>query len=164
MKEDVLKLYEYLYRISSKNRSFKFKPSLRETTIIDNFVGKLTESHGKDWLFNFLTYQFSRYIDQDTQFGNGKILVGWVLGDKALQRFRDASEQELYYANQFIVNYEVKNILFERELIDDSDYKHRERMRYYGTDRGLVHCKTMINLFNPQHKDCIFCKYKEYCK
>ena len=166
MKEKTMRLYEYLYRITSSNKYFKFNPKGRDAVILNNFIEKLTESHGEDWLFNYLVYQFSRYYDLDTFVGKGKVMAGWVFGEKALKKFREASSEELFYSDKFKEEMKIKNILFESESIsvEVDEYKHKERMRFHSTDAGLIHCKTMGDLYNPKHKDCMFCKFKEWCK
>jgi len=165
MKEKVITLYEYLYGISSGNQNFEYHPTERETKIIDNFIEKLTPSHGEEWLFDFLCYQFSRYIDQNTRYGKGKIMIGWVLGDKAIQKFKEASEEERYYGEQFKVNFNVQNPIKQPiETVEISkDYKNRERSRFYGTERGLIHCNEN-SLYEELNKFCMTCKFKGYCK
>ena len=164
MKEKVIKMYEYLYGISTGNQNFEFKPSEKDNKILDNFVSKLTPSHGDDWLFTFMNYQFSRYIDQETRFGKGKILLGWVIGDKAIQKYKDATDEEKYYGEKFKTDYQVTNILTEPPKVEISkEYLDRERSRFYATERGLIHC-TENKLYDPSSKWCMTCHYKLYCK
>ena len=163
MKESVIKLYEYLCGISSGNQNFEFNPSEKDNKMLDNFVSKLSESHGDDWLFNYMCYQFSRYIGQETRFGKGKIFLGWVLGDKAINKYKLATDEEKYYGEKFKTDYQVKDIFKVTASVEISkEYLDRERSRFYHTDRGLFHC--MENkLWDSKSKWCITCKYKHFC-
>lgn len=163
-KEQVIKLYEHLYQNVSGAGYFTYKPKERETKMIENFVSKLPESYGENWLYSFMTYQFSKYHDQKTRFGTGKVMIGWVIGEKALESFRSASEEQLFYSEVFRANYKIENILKPTPKVVFSDkYKNAERNRFFNTDRGLIHCKEM-GLEWGKNKYCMTCKNSEYCK
>ena len=162
MDEKVKYLYQYFYQLTSKNKKFQFIPREREQKMIDNFLEKLTLSHDSDWLFNYFCFQFGRYSTMKTRF-DGKIMLGWVIGKKSLQHFRDASSEELYWGEKFRLDFAVKNPLKSIEKINLSNYSNQERERFYNTERGLIHCKE-LNLFQAINKFCMFCKNKEYCK
>ena len=162
-REKVIRLFEYLYQQTSGSPYFKFKSTERENKMIDNFVYLLPENYGDVWLFDFMTFQFSRYYDQNTRFGRGKVMLGWVIGKKALAAFRTATEEQFYYVMKFKEICRVKNILLTPTKVEfSSNYKNDERKRFFNTDRGLLHC-TEMNLFEEKNKICVICKNRNFC-
>lgn len=164
MRQKVISLYEYFFQISSCNPSFEFRPRDRELKMIENFEKKLKISYGSDWLFNYFCYQFSRYSTLKTRFGKGIVMLGWVVGDQALNKYKKASEEERYYGEKFKADYNLSNIL-EKPLVIriSTEYLDRERKRFYNTERGLLHC-TENSLFDKKNSNCMFCKNKQECE
>lgn len=157
-------IYEYLYGVCSGvvYGNFWFMPN--EEKMFDNFVKKLNYSIGDDWLWNFFCFQFNHYVDMKTFNGRGKVMVGWVIGDKALQRFRNATEQEMYFTEVFRNRFKVKNPLKVVEtLTPDKEYLERERNRFKDSVRQLIHCKEH-NLYDSKSKTCFMCINKNDCK
>lgn len=164
MIEKVKILYEYLYGVTSGNRNFEFKPREREQKMIENFVKQLTPSHGDDWLYNYMTFQFSRYAEQHTRFGKGKVMLGWVTGQKAFKKYKEAPDEEKYWGEVFRTRFSLQNPLLETLSIQISrSYKDRERIRFQDSERQFIHCNEN-NLFDNRSKECMFCKNKELCK
>lgn len=131
--------------------------------MIDNFLEQLTPSHDSDWLFNYFCFQFGRYSTMKTRF-DGKIMLGWVIGKKSLKHFKEASDEELYWGEKFRLDFSIKNPLRVTEKINMSSYLNQERVRFYNTERGLIHCKELELKYTTLNKHCLFCKNKEYCK
>lgn len=164
MKQKVIQLYEHFFQISAGNPNFDFKPKENENKVIDNFVKKLTLSHGEEWLFNYFCYQFSRYYNLKTRFGKGVVMISWILGKKALNKYSEASEEEKYWGDVFKERFNIRNPLFKRQTIEiDISYHNRERTRFKQSERQLIHCSEM-NLFNEKNKICMFCKNRNICK
>ena len=163
MQNKVIQLYEHFFQVSTNNQNFEFRPKERERKMIDTFVSKLTPSHGEDWLFGYFCYQFSRYIDLKTRFGKGVVMLGWIIGDKALKKYRDASDEEKYWGDQFKTRFNIHNPLIEKQPIEYKEYKDKERRRFYNSVRGLLHCKEN-DLYNDKNRHCIFCKNLKDCK
>lgn len=160
----VNQLYEYFFQISSNNPSFEFRPKLREKKMVESFVKKLNVSQGSDWLFNYFCYQFQRYADKKTRFGKGIVMLGWVIGDKALKRYREASDEEKYWGEKFRLDNNTSNPLINRTPVDTRSYKQREKKRFYNQLRGLIHCKENDLKYDQKDKVCVFCKNKKECE
>jgi len=164
MLSDVIELYEYFCQNVSGNQFFEFQPRVNEIKMMKVFVDSLSPSHGEDWLFNYFCFQFHRYTDKKTRFGQGVIYLNWVIGQKAILKFKEASSEELYYMEQFKSSFNLVNILLKPQSIENGkDYKDRERRRFYNTTRGLLHCKEN-SLYSQKNKNCITCKNKTDCK
>jgi len=164
MIEKVKQVYEYLYSATSGNRNFEFKPKERELKIIENFVKNLGLSHGDDWLFDFMCFQFSRYVDLKTRFGKGRIMLGWVIGDKAFKKYISAPNEEKYWGEAFKTRFELRNPLNKAlSCPQGKSHKDRERARFKDLERQLIHCYEN-GLFSYKNKICMFCKNKELCR
>jgi hypothetical protein len=162
MKEKVKVVYEYLFKKISGGKSSKFRYSEREEVMIDNFCSRLTMSHGDDWIWNYMCYQFCRYDELDTKVGKGKVMLGWVVGKKAFDKYLNASEEEKFYGEEIKRKYDLRNPIKILGTLDTLEYKERERKRFYGTERGLVHC-VENELYSKISRLCMFCKFNKYC-
>lgn len=162
-REKVAFLYQYFYRIVSNNRSFRYSPKQRESKMIDNFLSMLTPSHGDDWMFEYFAYQFQRYDSMETSMGKGKVMLGWVIGKKALDHFRNASEEQRFWGEKFVSENRIKNPFRYPLKVNLSDNNDRERLRFYGTDRGILHCME-LELYDKKNKNCFLCRNKKDCE
>lgn len=163
MTKSALILFEYLYGKCIGDNHYEYEPTARSLKIIDNFVNKLPISCGEDWLFNFMCFGFSKFVNLSTRAGKNKVYLGWIIGLKALKKYREASEEELYYSEKFQMEYLILNILTKNiSPVNSLSYKNRERNRFFGTDRGFIHCKEN-ELFEHKNKYCIGCKFRKYC-
>lgn len=161
MRDKVILVYSYLLKKTMSQAHPKF--TTNQEKMIDKFLSNLTPSHGDDWLWNYMCFQFSRYEETDKEALKDKSMIGWVLGPKAIERYKNLTKQHQYYLDDYIVRFELRNPLKEkREALDISDHNQRERKRFYGTERGLVHCKEN-DLYDGSTVQCKFCKYKAYC-
>ena len=161
MKDKVISVYSYLLKKTMGQVHPKFTKN--QEKMLDKFLSGLTQSHGDDWLWNYMCYQFSRYEEVDKETLKDRSVLGWVIGPKAIERYKNLTKQHQYYVDDFIVRHELKNFLKEkREALDASDHYQRERKRFYGTERGLVHCKEN-DLYDKDATQCKFCKFKAYC-
>lgn len=164
MIQQVKEIYQYLYEICSGHRFDNFRYSKNDQTIIDRFVAKLNYSIGEDWLWEYFCYQFNRYVDLNTRIGKGKIPVSWVMGQKAIEKYKNVSEEELFYVNEFKIRFDIKNPISKKELIiRDNNYKDMERKRFKNAERQFIHCKEN-DLFDKLNKICFNCKNKKYCE
>jgi hypothetical protein len=164
MKDKVIQLYEHFFQITSNNPNFEFRPKIRDKKMIETFVSKLNVSQGPDWLFNYFCYQFQRYADKKTRFGKGIVMLGWVIGDKALKRYSEASDEEKYYGEKFRLDHNISNPLTIRTPVDTRSYRQREKKRFYNQVRGLIHCKENDLKYDQKDKLCMFCKNKKECE
>lgn len=155
-------LFEYFYQVVSGNKVFEFEPKERDMKMIKNFIKSLSVSHDSNWLYDYFAFQFQRYNTMKTRFGKGKVMLGWIIGPKSLKYYRECSEEEKYWGEQFKLDKDLKNPLVERSKVDLFSHLDKERLRWYGTDRGLIHCKDM-NLADHKSKYCKMCKNNRYC-
>ena len=157
-------IYQYLYEKCSGHRFDNFKYLKNDQTIIDRFIKRLNYSIGDDWIWEYFCYQFNRYVDLNTRIGKGKIPVSWVMGSKAIEKYKNVTEEELFYVNDFKVRFNLKNPVLETvKLSYNGNYKDNERKRFKNVERQFIHCKEN-NLFDELNKICFSCKNKKYCE
>lgn len=162
--EKVKIMFEYISGVATGNHNFEFNPRDNELKMIENFTIRLTPSHGDEWIFNYMCFQFSRYIDLKTRFGKGKIMIGWVIGQKAFNKYKEAPDEEKYWGEVFKTRFNLRNPLNKPLFIEvGKSYKNRERKRFNVSERQFLHCEEM-NLFDEKSKICMFCKNKELCR
>jgi len=157
----VEKIYEKLFRSSSKDDSFTFTPTPTEKKMIENFIAKLPKETSEDWLFDFLTFGFSRYSDLNTRYGKGLIQLSWVIGQKAIDAYNKRNEGQIYYTQKFKAENKIQKEVKKAKPFNES-FLNREKQRFYNTERGLLHCKEMLFISN-QSNSCLNCKFKEEC-
>lgn len=165
MKKSVIKYYEYFFQEISGNRGFTFNIKDSQKSLIDNFVKMIPETAGEDWLFDFFLYQFSRYYDKKTRFGTGIVMLNWVIGKKALQEYKNRTEQQLHFVNEFRVRYELKPFkeVESKEIIQSLK---KDRIGGLRKCKNIVACSMSIfeltEIFNSIL--CMGCESFNYCK
>ena len=164
MEEKIGKLYEFFYVLVSGNRFYEFNPTEVQKKTIQNFIVMLPIGVGDEWLFEYFCFSFAKRETQKTRFGKGKVMLNWVVGKKSLRTYMEATEEEKYWGEEFRLRHKLTNPLFTyTKIIPSSDYKNKERLRFYNTDAGLLHCLEM-NLFEENNKNCLFCINRKFCK
>lgn len=155
----VCKMYEYFFIEVSGYNNFEFKPKGSQIKQIENFVKKKENEIATNWLYDFFSYQFGRYYDKKTRFGTGIVQLNWVIGDKALLKYKNRSEEELYYTNIFIKKFKLKNPLIKKEKLFLSD-EYFNKIRKI---KNIFRCFG-LTLYDPKNKICTFCSNKLICK
>ena len=158
----VSKYYEMFFSEVSGNRSFTFAPKDIQRKTINNFIKYIPETAGEDWLFDYFTFQFSRYFDKKTRFGVGIVMLNWVVSKKALEEYRNRTDQQIYFAELFKTKYRIinhkptntnKNSVFP--LIKDE----------IRSVKDIVNCSNSMfkikEIFSKN--ECGDCKYNIYC-
>lgn len=141
MKKSVIKYYEYFFQEISGNRNFTFNIKDSQKSLIDSFVKLIPETAGEDWLFDFFLYQFSRYYDKKTRFGTGIVMLNWVIGKKAIQEYKDRTEQQLHFVSEFRVKYGLKPF----KEVESKEFIHslkKDRIEGLRKCKNIAACST----------------------
>jgi hypothetical protein len=164
MNKAIIDTYQELYRKTSKNTVFVFKPEQKQRTAIENFLKLVPSTADEEWIREFLIFQFSRYADQDTRLGKGRIQLNWVIGKKALEKWNSRTSGQLYHTNKFRASHKIQISKKKVEKIPANNfYLNNERRRFYGKERGLIHCAE-LELFEKENEVCKACKNYKICK
>jgi hypothetical protein len=143
-----LKVYGFEYHFTNK----------KVERDLDIFISKLDPSLDEDFLWNYTIFQFSYYNEMKTRFN--RIYLNWIYGDKAIKRWVNKTEAQVYYADQFALKF---NISKEIEPVIIKDWSSLERKRFSeDINRQLLHC--IDNGLYTKDDLCISCDNFITCK
>lgn len=161
--------YENIYSIVSGFQDYEVKLNPTNKKILNSFVKRLeNEFKGgidEQFLQTFILYQFLYYDSKKTRLGKGKVYLNWILGEKAIERYKNKNENWFYFVEEYRKYLGISSIA-EKEVIDQekvSLHKQRERKRFFGSERGWLHCQEN-ELFEKYSSECLSCKFKHNCK
>ena len=124
---------------------------------IDSFLGKMPDGAGEEWMYEYIVFQFAHYNGMKTRFN--RVYLNWIFGDKALQRWRERTEDQSYHANQYKLSLGVKK---DSPRLSISEYNNAERMRFTDMSRQLLHCHEN-SLFSVGNDICKVCPMYKTC-
>lgn len=162
LKEYISETYEYLFQRTSGNPMFKFNLTQSTSKNLENFLNRMPEGAGEEWVFDFLLFQFSRYHDKKTKMGKGIVPFSWLVGKKAFDTWNNRTEQQVWYSHKFKLDYRIKKEV-DYEINLSNDYKDSIRKRFLNTDRGFVFCKENFLKREKGNRYCLKCKFKNIC-
>lgn len=175
LKEIVIEAYEVFSRKVHDLPKFEFKPTERELKQIDGFIAVLDKKYssnslGREFIFNFMAFQYDYYSTLDHQAKN-RIPLNWVAGKKGLDRWINRTEEDLYhctmYARELGLHVGLIKTGIKKKKNNVSTLSHHEeieKQRFYNKDGGLVNCIETTTLFNDKSSWCKLCKHKVKCK
>lgn len=170
--DKVILLYEIFYRDYSGNSKFRFNFSKSNLSLVHKFVKMLDHRHDDGWMFDFFCFQFEsrskQNISLDFMFGRVKIMLSWVIGQKAFNNYLSSSDERRYYGRRYAeirgINNPFRQIFSTISREELKDFEDRERRRFLNNgDMGLVHCTGMQIRYNKKSKLCLVCKNKSLC-
>lgn len=184
------KIHNYIISIDGK---IKYNFNYTENSALYNF-SKFLKDNKKyyltiDWLFDYFNYQFSywNFIKESKEKNGGfyAIQLHWVLGKKALKRFDEKTQKDIYfYHSSFFPKFKIKKEdlikkLQEKELLEIEEEKEDDKIivfnnlnkreeeikqKRYNTIEGFQVCLNFTTLFKFNSPSCKNCFYKENCK
>lgn len=177
--KDTCLLYETLYKQCTQNAKFKYTPNLNDKHLILKFVSWLVKNYQRSQitdslLIQFFEFQFSHYRGVVTPNGRNSIMLNWVIGNKALDRWqnRNISNNKIIVWRVHVDGVKLsvfkpkrphKALLF-RFLKQINPLEEQEKERFLNKKVGYLHCRNMTTLYNPKSEICSKrCAYKEYC-
>ena len=166
-KDWIIQLYEYFYRKTKFKRKYKLKLGKLENKWIDNFLNSLDQSYNKEWFFEYFLFQFAYWYRLKQEF-NGDFQLNWVIGIKALDRYRNRNKDGDYYRSEFSRRLRIKysDLVKEtkKDLVPLNRVEDLERKRFLNEDlKGLLHCVSYTTLFDPRSEACKVCKTQKEC-
>lgn len=179
--EAVANLYEYFYQITANYNDYAFDPNDKECSMINNFVNWLDKKYklqsvGWPILLKYFFFQFNYWHQKQTRF-DGKIMLGWVIGPKAQQRWIEIENRgkidflvNVYFTNKknisftsILNHFSPRKVSFDMLLLNDVE--EIEKRRYYNDpELGLASCVLSTTLFNKHSLLCITCHFKTSCR
>lgn len=167
-------LYEYYYQQSSLNTSFQFKPKEKDQNLIEKFLSILSATYvieglGLDFFSDYFQFQLRYWDGKKTRFGEGVIMLSWIIGDKAIKRWEKAKDEHIRWQNHlYIQNSGVrshqKDIKVDNSfLINFNEIEERDKKMFLNTKKGLTWCLLNTTLFNHKSPTCLLCESQMQC-
>lgn len=161
---DLFEFYCYFFLKTFKKRKTITEKEQKHIQSFLKLINKeYGESVGKEWLFEYLSFQFNKYSTANTKMD---LQLSWVYGKKGLNNYRDRNEESEYFNILFREKFNIKRrVLSEtNQTVISEDHFNRERKRFKEDQyRQFIHCDEM-NLFDNENIICSVCSNKEYCK
>lgn len=177
MREKIKILYELFYRKVNNQPNYIYCPSERAENQIDKFLGILDknyklESIGDQFLVTYFIFQFAYWSELNIESYEKKIMLTYIIGPKAFNRWKTRDTEYDYTINLFQVKKAritraeaLKSIESRNKKREDKlAYEDIERGRFKNTDRQFLHCIENTTLIHPRSIHCIVCKDKVDCK
>jgi len=169
MIDKIKHIFEVVYGEFSGNRLYELKlgnemnkKHMRSfhSLLQKEYAGSIDE----EFLLNFIVFQFRNYENTRTRLGKRKVHIQWILGKKALERWKEKPENWLYFNNRFIKKHNIKIEVSkkEKDLSSEKFTKSKERRRFLNQERGYIHCME-LDLFERYSKECVICMFKTIC-
>lgn len=178
----IIKIYEELYRQATMSDNFTFRNNDNEVKMIWRFIEWFQKTYPNQQnigvIIKYFEFQFSHYEGVITSYGKNSIMIGWIIGKKAQERWMSRDIKK-YWVVRYRLNKEVglklqrifktKQQLLKlhqnkKLLTKIHDYEEKDKQRFYNTEKGFVYCTIMTTMFNPISIWCNGCKYKEICE
>jgi hypothetical protein len=117
-----------------------FSPT--ENKLIDTFLSEFP-TVDENFIKTFLTFQFSVYAEKDTMFEKGNVKLNWLIGQKAIDRWKRKKDGAYFVTKQKQQQYLFAMIddLQARHLafVSDSFWQHLDVTRFVGwPNRGFI--------------------------
>ena len=175
----VAELYQYMYRLTANYDDWTFDPTDKEVVMLINFTNWLDKKYkmqsiGVPILLKYFLFQFNYWHQKETRF-QGKVMLGWVIGPKAIERWVDIEDRgkidflvNVYFTKKKDVSYTSILNHFQPRIssynaIVLSDVEELEKKRYFNTDRGFISCIESTTLYNGRSIYCLQCKFRSDC-
>lgn len=166
----IIDLYVLLYKKVSMKGNYVFTCTDNQAVMVENFIDEIGEKNiGEYFLKNYFEFQFN-FLFQREKFGKGNVMLNWVIGKKAIDRWHNRNKfkfkyhilyglKRAVYINNNKLNNEWKNSLLK---INDNEEEHKAR--YINTNRGFAWCYANTTLYNHKSLNCAICVNMGICK
>lgn len=125
--------------------------------LIKDFIDKININVGEQWLLDFIIFQFSYYDGMKTRFD--RVYLNWIFGDKAIERWENRTEQQVYFANEFRRKLGINR---EFDKLNIKEHNEREKLRFTDINDRLLYCDE-LSLFSDSSDICKCCINYQIC-
>jgi len=155
MKEVLKDIFNRIYlRVYGDEYVFS---NARVEKCLDEFLTIIPSSAGEDWLYNYTVFQFAYYSNKRMRFD--RVYLNWIYGEKALKRWMNKTEAQVFYADKYKVNIGVRK---PQDSLSAHEYRDAERWRFKDINRQLIHCDE-TSLFEVKSDVCRACPMYKTC-
>lgn len=163
MEKYIKEAYEYFLQRTMSQPNLDVSKIKIDKRYIDYFIKHAPENATREWVFDFMLFQFSRYYKTKIYTKNdGFIPFRAVTGKKAFEIWNNKTEEQLYYVTKFKLSLGLqKEVDYKKKATNE--YKDEIRKRFFNTERGLLFCKEHLLEREKGNKYCLKCKFKSIC-
>lgn len=176
IKQGIIDAYQYISRRVDNRPTWKFEPTDRQDAMLDTFIRLLDKEYGlrsigKKFITNYLAYQYLRWFEKDdTRFGK-TVMLSWLIGEKAFERWKTKSEGWSHVVRvKILIPYDIDaDTIFipdtkKFDCNDLLDHEESIKERFRKDENLLGHCAMNTTLYNRRSKWCVVCRHKRVCK
>jgi len=175
-KQDIITIYQYISRKVDNRPDWQFTPTAKQEVMFTNYVQLLEKEYGmrsigRRFVMEYFAYQYLRWFEKDdTRFGS-TVMISWLIGKKAFERWMVRSDGWLFRARQKILGpyaialesiFPLSGTRYDAAALFSHEELIKERFR--GSVDRIGHCVESTTLFNRRSKWCITCSDKKSCK
>lgn len=170
-------LYELFYRKIYNQPDYVYYPSEAAEKQMKKFLEMLDlryklECIGDQFLVTYFIFQFAYWAELNIESYNNKIMLTYIIGPKAFQRWLMRDMDYDYTIKLFqikktqVTTSEALEAIAEYsdERVDKLKHEEIERGRFKGTDRQFLHCIENTTLMQPKSVHCMTCPDRNDCK
>jgi hypothetical protein len=176
--EEIIKFYEYFYKKLSGDFNYIYRLSKKDKIIIENFLklfeknGVKKESLGKEFWFNYFSFQFEYWRTKYTYLGKNKVLLSWIIGIEAYKRWINKSKNWKWFSDNNLIklfNINKSDLIPKNQNKKnfEIDRQNQENLKKQFEQKGenkLGLCLLYTDLFYNSSKICLSCKDKIDCE
>lgn len=178
LEEQILGSFDFFSIKTGNYYNYTYKLCKGEDKVILKFINFIRTTYGeisigKHWLFDYFCFQFEYWRTKNIKYkkGGGIIELSWVIGDKAILRWKNRVKDYQYFYKTGLLKYSSLTkgeyfSLFEqekREVLNKKNIIDLERERFFNKDNGFLHC-FQFAYYNSNSKLCKICKFRSKCK
>ena len=113
-------------------------------------------------LYDYLIFQLQYWKTNNIKRFDGVLLMPWIFGPKAFQRWVDRSSSWQHFNEIFCKKHKIKTRWSTFVKVDIEDVIDIERGRFHNTSLGFLHCQDFANK-NLYSEFCKKCKFQINC-
>jgi len=174
----IIRAFQYFYRRFHSKPNYKFEPKPAQISSIHNFIEDISKtisvySIGEHYIFDYFCYQFENWLELDDFDINKRktdipVQLNWIIGGKALARWRDRSVESTYAARKKMVGlgYSVSQLDHPVEIdwSGTTIYEEIQKEQHFGDENTLAYCIDRTSLINLKSDFCRKCNFQKECK
>ncbi len=180
----VINMYLNFAKQVSNNPHIEFSCTDNEGVMIDNFIREMNEEVGNEkilgnnHLINYFEFQFNYWLSKKVERKSSKMIdsinthpyISWIVGKKAILRWKSRDKKKSKYAIKLGLKKEVKlksnqfRSEWKKIIIEINKIEEEVKNKFYNTKKGFLYCYINTTLYNHKSPFCSLCNKKEECK
>ena len=169
----VVDIYIDFYRQVSLNADYKFSCSDRDATMINNFIDRLNKdvglALGKNYLIDYFEHAFNYWYSLDTKFGKGNVMLNWVIGQAAYERWSSRHKHSFKYFVRCGLKKDIavkrkRETTLNKVVLQTNIAEEELKAKFHNSMKGFVFCVGNTTMYNHKSALCGTCKNITKCK